>query len=92
MNPPIVHTHHHSPADARTRSHWRQRLRAATIHLSVTLVVAALAAWLVFGLWYPYPYREISGGRELFLLVVAVDVVLGPLFDVRDLQPRQTGG
>ncbi len=34
---------------------------------------------LVFVLWYPYPYREISGGRELFLIVVAVDVVLGPL-------------
>ncbi len=30
-------------------------------------------------LWYPYPYREISGGRELFLLVVTVDVMLGPL-------------
>jgi hypothetical protein len=34
---------------------------------------------LVFGLWYPYPYREISGGRELFLIVVVVDVMLGPL-------------
>ena len=38
-----------------------------------------LAALLVFGLWYPYPYREISGGRELFLIVVTVDVILGPL-------------
>jgi hypothetical protein len=38
-----------------------------------------LAAALVFGLWYPYPYREISGGRELFLIVVVVDVLLGPL-------------
>jgi hypothetical protein len=38
-----------------------------------------LAALLVFGIWYPYPYREISGGRELFLLVVTVDVILGPL-------------
>jgi len=27
----------------------------------------------------PYPYREVSGGRELFLLVVTVDVMLGPL-------------
>lgn len=33
----------------------------------------------MFGLWYPYPYREMSGGRELFLIVVAVDVILGPL-------------
>jgi hypothetical protein len=29
--------------------------------------------------WYPYPYREISGGRELFLILVTVDVILGPL-------------
>lgn len=38
-----------------------------------------MAATLVFGVWYPYPYREISGGRNLFLLLVSVDVVLGPL-------------
>lgn len=58
---------------------WRSRLRAASIHLGLSAAVAALAALLVFFLWYPYPYRELSGGRELFLLVVAVDVVLGPL-------------
>lgn len=60
-------------------SKWKSRLRAAGIHLCLSLVVATLAAALVFGLWYPYPYREISGGRELFTLVVAVDVILGPL-------------
>lgn len=58
---------------------WRDRLRASGIHLSISLMVAALAALVVFGVWYPYPYRELSGGRELFLIVVTVDVVLGPL-------------
>ena len=58
---------------------WKRRLRASTVHLGISLCIAALAAALVFGLWYPYPYGEISGGRELFLLVVAVDVVMGPL-------------
>ena len=43
------------------------------------MLVAALGALLVFFVWYPYPYRVISGGRELFFLVIAVDVVLGPL-------------
>lgn len=60
-------------------SFWRDRLKASGVHLGISLAVAAMAALLVFGLWYPYPYREISGGRELFLLVVAVDVILGPL-------------
>lgn len=60
-------------------SFWKGRLRAALIHLGLSLVVAALAGLLVFLVWYPYPYREISGGRDLFLLVVAVDVIMGPL-------------
>lgn len=58
---------------------WQSRLKAAGIHLAISLVLAALAALLVFLVWYPFPYREISGGRELFLIVVAVDVVMGPL-------------
>ncbi len=58
---------------------WRDRLAASGIHLGVSLLVAALAAGLVFALWYPGSYREMSGGRELFLIVVAVDVIMGPL-------------
>jgi len=58
---------------------WQQRLKAASIHFGLSVTVAAMAAALVFGLWYPYPYREISGGRELFTLLVTVDVILGPL-------------
>lgn len=70
---------------------WRDRLRASRIHLGISLGIAALAALLVFGLWFPYPYREISGGRELFLIVVTVDVILGPLITLavfNRLKPR----
>lgn len=62
-----------------TPAFWRDRLKASAIHLGLSLLIAALAAGLVFGIWYPYPYRELSGGRELFFLVVTVDVILGPL-------------
>lgn len=58
---------------------FRAAAWAAGVHLLCSLSVAALAGALVFGLWYPYPYRELAGGRELFLLIIAVDVVCGPL-------------
>jgi len=58
---------------------WKERGRASGIHLCISLLVALVAGTLMFALWFPYPYREISGGRELFMLVVGVDVVLGPL-------------
>lgn len=57
---------------------WRDRLKASGIHFLISLTIAASAGALVFGVWYPYPYREISGGRELFLILVTVDVILGP--------------
>lgn len=71
----------HSPGNQRAegRWDWRGRLKAAGVHLGLSMLVALAAAALVLGVWYPMPYREVSGGRELFLLVVAVDVVLGPL-------------
>lgn len=55
------------------------RCKAVSIHLGASITVALLAAILMFGLWYPYPYRDLSGGRELFLLFVGVDVMCGPL-------------
>ena len=60
-------------------SRFRAALRAAGVHLLCSVLVALVFAWVVLGLWYPYPYRELSGGRELFLLIVGVDVVCGPL-------------
>lgn len=53
--------------------------KAFAIHLSISTLVAGLAAALVFLVWFPYPFRQISGGQSLFELLVAVDVVLGPL-------------
>lgn len=49
------------------------------IHFGLSLLVAAVIAFLVFTAWFPYPYRELAGGSELFMLVIAVDLVCGPL-------------
>ena len=48
-------------------------------HLFASVLIAALVAWLVFGLWYPAPYAQLAGGFALFGLMMAVDVVCGPL-------------
>ena len=53
-------------------AYWKNRFKAAGIHLGISLVIAALAATLVFVVWYPYPYGELSGGRELGGCGVAV--------------------
>ena len=60
-------------------SAWLGRLVAAGVHLLLSAAVAVVMALLVFKVWYPKPLHELAGGQELFLLVVACDVVLGPL-------------
>ena len=58
---------------------WRSRVRAALIHLAASVTLAVVVATMVFAFWYPGEYRSFSGGSELFLLVVGVDLALGPL-------------
>ena len=55
------------------------RFKASAKHLVASATVALCAAVLVFGLWYPNPFQELAGGRELFLIIVAADVICGPL-------------
>ncbi|MEO8311636.1 MAG: TfpX/TfpZ family type IV pilin accessory protein [Caldimonas sp.] len=56
----------------------RSRRIAAALHLLASLCVASIAALIVFGVWYPPPYSTIAGGLSLFILLMSVDVVLGP--------------
>lgn len=58
---------------------WPIRLKAAGCHLIFSLLVAASAAFLILYLWFPWPYRTISGGDSLLMLIMAVDIIIGPL-------------
>lgn len=55
------------------------RFKAALTHLAVTVAVALISAMLVFYVWYPSPFEQLSGGADLFKLIVICDIVLGPL-------------
>jgi hypothetical protein len=53
-------------------------LMAVSIHLGVSILIAAGVAWLVFYRWFPAPYHEITKGTSVFFLLIGVDVVCGP--------------
>ena len=70
---------------------WREKFIATSVHFAVTLVLAGIAAGLIFLVWYPDPFDDMIGGTELFLLVVGCDLALGPLlslvvFDSRNVE------
>ena len=55
------------------------RWKAAGIHLGLSVVVAIGVVLLLYYVWYPQPFFDASGGKFLLMLLVGVDVVLGPL-------------
>ncbi|MFC3146210.1 TfpX/TfpZ family type IV pilin accessory protein [Piscinibacterium candidicorallinum] len=57
----------------------RDRVRAAAIHLLCSLAVASAMAALVFLVWYPGSLAAAAGVNRIFLTLLIVDVVLGPL-------------
>ncbi len=60
----------------------RRRLQASSriafIHFACGILWAVVLAIPVFGLWFQYPYGEIAGGKNFFLVILAVDIVCGP--------------
>lgn len=69
---------------------FRSAVRAASVHLGLSLVVAVAVALLVFGVWYPPPFPELTGGRSLFLILMAVDVVCGPVLTLVLYNPTKS--
>jgi hypothetical protein len=58
---------------------WREKTAAFAVHFLITLALSALAAALVFLVWFPAPYQEMLGGTRLFEIMVMCDLGLGPL-------------
>lgn len=55
------------------------RWKAAAVHLSISIVLTVLMlAWL-YCLWFPSPYFSAAGANRLILLLMGVDICIGPL-------------
>lgn len=55
------------------------RLACFLAHLLVSVIIAFLSLVLVFKVWYPAPLDKALGVADVFLLLLCIDVVLGPL-------------
>lgn len=55
------------------------RWHASGMHLLISAAIAAGVLTLMLAVWYPQPLFEASGGNDLALILIGVDVVMGPL-------------
>lgn len=58
---------------------FRPKLKATLIHLGISAVIVLSFLIFVRSYWYPEPFFSISGLSTILIMIVAVDLVLGPL-------------
>lgn len=56
-----------------------KRLKFFLSHLSISLIIALLVIGLVFFVWYPAPLAQAVGVAQIFVMMLTVDVIVGPL-------------
>lgn len=66
-----------------------RRIRYALTHLGISASVVALVVAVVVNIWYPAPLASLEGVGLILLIVVAVDVCLGPLLTSIVASPKK---
>lgn len=65
------------------------RWQAGGGHLAISAIVGLLVLAAMILVWYPPPYFQASGGNDLVLLMIAVDVTLGPVLTLAVFNPAK---
>lgn len=56
-----------------------KRLKFFLSHLLLSFLIALLVIGFVFFIWYPSPLAKAVGVTHIFLMMLAIDVIIGPL-------------
>ncbi len=67
------------------------RWQASALHLALSAAVAVLVVTLMLLVWYPQQYFTAMGGGTLILILIGVDVVVGPLITLIIFDPKKKG-
>ncbi len=57
----------------------KEKLKAFTIHFLLSLFVISLCFTLVRFIWYPGPFLKMQGGLHIIIIIICVDLIIGPL-------------
>lgn len=56
-----------------------QRLKFFLCHLTTSILIVLIVTGSIFFVWYPYPLAQAVGVIYLFIMLIIIDLILGPL-------------
>ena len=75
--------------NAPTAGTWRAKAKPALVHLGASCAAAGATVLLVYSCWYPGPLPQVMGVAEILLIMLAVDMVMGPALTFVVYAPRK---
>lgn len=66
-----------------------KRIRYFFVHLACSLLVGVALLALVFFVWYPAPLASAEGVTRIFLMLIVIDVMVGPLLSLLVYKERK---
>lgn len=62
-----------------TQSKGLSRWQASGLHLFISAAIAVVAIAVMLVVWYPPPFFTADGGSGILFIMIAVDIIIGPL-------------
>ena len=56
-----------------------QRFKFFLCHLSISILIALIITGIIFFVWYPSPLAQAVGVIHLFIMLILIDLIVGPL-------------
>ena len=67
------------------------KLKASSLHLLLSFVVISLAIGSIVYFWFPNSLVSVSNFKEIALLIISIDLILGPLLTFVVFKPKKKG-
>lgn len=65
------------------------KLKAAGIHFLLSLVVISLIIGAIIYFWFPDAMMKVSNFKEISILIISIDIILGPLLTFIVFKPKK---
>lgn len=68
---------------------FKNKIKASLIHLSLSVVVVSFLMLVIIYFWFPFSYLQLTDFKEIVKLIIAIDLVLGPILTFVIFNPKK---
>lgn len=82
-----------NPDSNERRGSWREVSTqcAFLTHLAISATILGATCGVIFFVWYPAPYFGMKGAWDVLRVLIAVEIIVGPLLTLILFRPRKRG-